>query len=423
MSCKRQEPVTCLSLVLLYLYWLTHPVLCAPSTTPPLTEKDLGHWKLLRSFRQHLDAVFQQHPLPSTWDDPKRQLTAPDYLSLFLFGLLNPVTQTLRGLAAASQLARVQQEVCTRPVPRATFSEAQHALDPALLEKVFAGISAQLPPAPADPRLGAWQWLARDGSLFAALPRMGWALYGGGRSGALNNAVRLHLSLHVHEDKPVQAAVRPGRVCERAVWEEQLEAGAAYIADRYFGENYSLFARLEKKGCAYVIRLREAAVIHVEEELAVSAADRAAGVTRQAWARLGARTRSVRLRVVWLQGPEEETLVLVTNLSPEALPGELVSQLYRQRWRIELFFRWIKCILGCGHWLAESEGGATIQIYLALIAALLLQLYTGRRPNKRMMELIRFYLMGWASGAELEAGLERYRQELERRKKQAAKKS
>ena len=389
---------------------------------PPLTEKDLGHWKILRSFRRHLDSVFEKHPLPPSWDDPKRELTAPDYLSLFLFGLLNPVTQTLRGLCAASQLERVQQEVCGRVVPRATFSDAQHALEPALLEKVFAQLSSQLPPPPADPRLGAWQWLARDGSLFAALPRMSWALYGGGRAGAANRAVRLHLSLHVQEDKPVQAAVRAGRVCERAVWEEQLEAGAAYIADRYFGENYALFTRLEDKGCAYVVRLREQAVVHVEEELAVSAADRAAGVTRQAWARLGARQRSARLRVVWVTGPQE-TLLLVTNLAAETLPGELVSQLYRQRWRIELFFRWVKCILGCGHWLAESQRGATLQIYLALIAALLLQLYTGRRPTKRMMELIRFYLMGWASGAELDAGLERYRQELERRKKQASKKS
>lgn len=337
-------------------------------------------------------------------------MTAPDYLSLYLFGLLNPVTRTVRGLCAASHLERVQQEVCGRRVPRATFSDAQHALDPALLEKVFAELSARLPPQAADPRLGAWQWLARDGSLFAALPRMSWALYGGGKSSAKNNAVRLHLSFHVHEDKPVAAAVRPGRGCERAVWEEQLEKGAAYIADRYFGENYSLFGRLEDKGCAYVIRLRQAAVIHAEEELPVSEADRAAGVTRQAWARLGARTRSTRLRVVWVAGPQE-TLLLVTNLDAETLPGELVSQLYRQRWRIELFFRWIKCLLGCGHWLAESRRGATIQIYLALIASLLLQLYTGRRPNKRMMELIRFYLLGWASGAELQAGLQRYKEE------------
>jgi IS4 transposase len=102
---------------------------------------------------------------------------------------------------------------------------------------------------------------------------------------------------------------------------------------------------------------------------------------------------------VWVQSPQT-TLVLATSLSPEALPGEGVSLLYRKRWQIELYFRWIKCVLGCGHWLAESQRKATIPIYLALIASVLLQLYTGRRPTKRMMELVRFYLLGWASAEE-----------------------
>lgn len=388
------------------------------SEPPPLTEEDLGQWKLLRSFRQHLDAVFEKHPLGPSWEDPKRQLGAVDYLSLFLFGLLNPVAQTLRGFAQASRLERVQKEICSRAVPRSTFSDAQHVLDPDLLKRVFDELSAQIPAGPTDPRLGQWQWLARDGSLFAALPHMAWALYGAGKKGAPNRAARLHLSLHVFDDKPVQAAVRPGRVCERAVWDEQLQPGAGYICDRYFGENYKLFERLERKGCAFVIRLLDTAVINVEEELPLSQADRAAGVVRQAWARLGCRPkyRSMRLRLVWIEH-EGHSLLLATNLSPEDLPAELVAELYRKRWKVELFFRWVKCILGCGHWVAESQRGATIQIYLALIASLLLQLYTGRRPNKRMMELIRFYLMGWAKGAELEKGLERYRQELERRKK------
>lgn len=383
-----------------------------PPETPPLTEQDLGHWQLLQSFRGHLDVALQKHPLPPSWADPQRTLAAPDYLSLYLFGLLNPVTRTLRGLSAASRLARVQKEVCTRAVPRATFSDAQHLLDPALLEKVFSDLSAKIPAAPADPRQGQWQWLARDGSLFAALPRMSWALYGGGRpkaDGAPARAVRLHLSLHILDDKPVQAAVRPGRDCERQVWQEQWEKGAAYVGDRLYAQHYALLPELEEKGCAYVLRLRANAVLTQTEELPVAAADRAAGVTRQAWAHLG--QAAVRVRVVWIAGEKEE-LLLVTNLAPEALSAALVSQLYRQRWKIELFFRWVKCILGCGHWLAESERGATIQIYLALIAALLLQLYTGRRPTKRMLELIRFYLLGWASGVELEAGLARYRAEL-----------
>jgi IS4 transposase len=94
-----------------------------------------------------------------------------------------------------------------------------------------------------------------------------------------------------------------------------------------------------------------------------------------------------------------------------------VALLYKERWQIELFFRWVKCILGCRHWLAESPDGVAIEIYLALIAALLLQLYTGQAPNRRMMELIQFYLLGVASLDELEQGLERERQRVARRKK------
>lgn len=379
-----------------------------------LTQEDLGHWKLLRSFRQELAGVFGDNFATGF---EQRHLKAADYLSLFLFGLLNPVAQTLRGLAAASQLDRVQQEVCNRSIPRSTFSEAQHVLEPALLEKVFGELCDQIP-ACNNTAQRQWQWLARDGSLFRALPRMAWALYGAGKKGAPNRAVRLHLSLHVWDDKPVQASVRPGRECERAVWQEQLEKGAGYIGDRYFGEHYKLFERLENKGCAFVIRLLDQAVIHIEEELPVGQADRQARVIRQAWAHLGSvpRYRSMRLRLVWIQN-QNRTLVLATNLDTQVLPAELVAELYAKRWRIELFFRWVKCILGCHHWLAESRQGVTLQIYLALIAALLLQLYTGRRPTKRMMELIRFYLMGWATESELQRGLAVYRYELERRKK------
>ena len=79
------------------------------------------------------------------------------------------------------------------------------------------------------------------------------------------------------------------------------------------------------------------------------------------------------------------------------LEADLVALGYRFRWSVELFFRWIKCLLGCRHWLAESPRGAAIQLYLALIAALLLQLYTGRKPNKRMLELLQWHQLGMAS--------------------------
>lgn len=385
-----------------------------------IREEQLRHWRLLEDFRAHLDQVFEKSQLSRTFSDPRRQLTASRYLSLFLFGLLNPVVRTMRGLCQASQLARVQAEVCGRAVSLGSFSETQHVLEPALLEKVFEQLSQSLPSnQPEDPRLAQWHWLARDGSLFRALPRMEWALYGGGRAGSPNRAVRLHLSLNILKDAPEVVAVRPGKECERAVWRQQWKPGQAYVGDRYFAEDYQAFGELQARQCSYVLRLREPVAIQVEEELPLSQVDQQSGVLRQAWVRLGVRekTRSVRLRVLWVRTSEGNTLLLATNLTPEQLEAKLIWLLYKKRWQIELFFRWVKCILGCQHWLAESRVGATIQIYLALVAALLVQLYTGRKPSKRLMELIYWHQSGYATMAELAAGLEKEKQRLEARRK------
>ncbi len=383
---------------------------------PVLTESQLHRWRLVEDFRDRLERVLRPlqggHP---SWNDPQRRLLYIDYLSLYLFGLLNPVVRTMRGLCAASHLQRVQEEICSRPVSLGSFSEAQHLLDPALLEQVFIGLSTEVHQRdPTDWPLKLRNWMAHDGTLWPALPRMSWALYGAGRGGQ-SRAVKLHLSLHLLADKPVRATVRRGRDCERAVWQEHWRRGDGFVGDRYFGEDYRLLDKLTQRECVYVLRLREQAVITIEEELPLSAAAQAAGVVRQAWVHLGVRRCSGRVRVIWVQAEGHE-LILVTNLTPEELPAEWVSLLYRKRWQVELFFRWIKCILGCRHWLAESPEGVALQVYLALIAALLLQLYTGRRPSKRMMELIQFYLMGVASLEELTQGLQRELQRLEKAK-------
>jgi len=95
------------------------------------------------------------------------------------------------------------------------------------------------------------------------------------------------------------------------------------------------------------------------------------------------------------------------NLPPRRRrPGQAgAGEWASSRWRIELFFKWLKCILGCRHWLAESPQGVALQVYCALIAALLLLRATGRRPGKRAMEMIRFYLLGYATLDELSAQL------------------
>jgi len=74
---------------------------------------------------------------------------------------------------------------------------------------------------------------------------------------------------------------------------------------------------------------------------------------------------------------------------------------------IELFFRWFKCILGCRHLLSHSENGVQLQVYMALIASLLISLWVGRATTKRTYEMLCFYFSGWASTREVLSHVER----------------
>jgi hypothetical protein len=97
--------------------------------------------------------------------------------------------------------------------------------------------------------------------------------------------------------------------------------------------------------------------------------------------------------------------VLVTNRLD--LAAELVALAFRYRWAVELFFRWLKCVLGCRHLLSQCHNGVSIQVYVAMIASLLVSLWVGRPPTKRTYEILCFYLSGWASAAEVIAHIDR----------------
>jgi hypothetical protein len=371
---------------------------------PSIDEKSLGYFSSMHIFQEALLRAVASVGLPVSFQDPKRQLLLADYLGLFLFGLLNPVVKSMRGLIAASHLPKVAKDVSRRPVSLGSFSEAQALVDLKLLEAVFADLVSQAAPSdllPVHLRHIAWQ--VQDGSLFAALPRMAWALYGGGKPGCVNNAVKLHLSFNLLKDAPARADVRPGKQCERAALLDNLIEGATYVGDRYFGESYAYFTQLRLAGCHYVIRIKDSAVITVEDELEVSATQKAAGIQREAWVRLGtSKSLSERLRLVWITGVTGQTIMVVTDLKRSDLAAEDVALIYRYRWQVEYFFRWVKCILGCGHWMAESRNGVSIQLYLALIGALLLQMHLGRRPSKRIYELYQWYLVGMIEAEDLE---------------------
>jgi len=76
------------------------------------------------------------------------------------------------------------------------------------------------------------------------------------------------------------------------------------------------------------------------------------------------------------------------------LPVEVVVLLYKCPWQVEIFFRFFKYILGCRHLLSYSQNGVELQVYAAIIACLLIVLYTGAEPTKRTYEMLCWYLSG-----------------------------
>ena len=370
--------------------------------TAAIREKDLQRWRLIERFQAELTAeVEARGGLTGTWADPERQLQLGQYLSLYLFGLFNPVVETMRGLCGASELARVQREVCGRKVSLGSFSEAQAVVEPELIKAVLErlGVGADTP-APRRGCTGRERVI--DSSVWQVLPRMHWAFWR--HQGGLDNAVRLHVQFDLEKGRVSAAQLTKAKQCERKQWKEMTQPGRCYIGDRYYGYDYKLLAELQAKGTDFVIRLRVVAQWGEENSEILTAAARAAGVTWAGTVRLGKASDGPRVRVIQILA-ENESILVVTTLPAADFPPEMIAELYRHRWQVEMFFRWLKCILGCRHWLAESARGVALQVYLALIAAQLLVLYRGERPNRRQMEAIQFYLMGWATLEELVAKL------------------
>ena len=93
------------------------------------------------------------------------------------------------------------------------------------------------------------------------------------------------------------------------------------------------------------------------------------------------------------------TIVIATNLLD--VPAEIIALIYSYRWAIEVFFRFFKQILGCKHLLSQKPEGVLIQVYCAIIACMLINLWTGAKPNKRTIEMLALYFMGVASEDEV----------------------
>jgi hypothetical protein len=380
----------------------------AANRQTPITEKDLKglkYFTLLESLldRLHADATARDRA-------GNRQLFYDQYAGLLLLFFFNPIVQSLRGLQQASTLGKVQRLFGCGRVSRGSLGEASRVFDPELLHTLIGDLAARTVPLARGQEAEALRGLtAVDGSLLPALPKMAWALW----LDPQHRAAKMHVHFDVLKGVPVETTVTAGNHSETEQLRATLQAQRLYVIDRGYAD-YQLFQDIIDAGSDFIGRLRDNAVWTVVEDRPLAAEAQAAGVRSD--------------RLVWLGGPQSgasfkqplrvleidtgrtdakgrpEILLLVTSRLD--LAAELVALGYRYRWSVELFFRWLKCILGCRHLLAHSHAGVTIQVYLALIASLLISLWVGRKPTRRTLEMLQFYFIGWATEEELMAHLD-----------------
>lgn len=338
-----------------------------------------------------------------------RDLHFNHYATLVLFYFFNPIVDGLRGLQQVSTLKKVQQKLGIEQTSLGSLSEARSVFDAALLKPILNELARRLGPLRRGREAEAlYNLTAVDGSLFRALPKMVWALW----NYEDKKAVRLHLHFEVMRGAPVAAEMTHGKFCEKKVLGRMIEAGRLYVMDRGY-EAFWLFQAIVDGGSSFICAVREQMTWTVVRELPLSDADRAAGVVFDAEVKLGGRKAKGVLkqnfRVVQIQygtNSAGEPLVMTLITDRLDLDAELIALAYHYRWQIELFFRWLKCVLGCRHLLHLNENGVRLQVYLALIASLLISLWVECKPTKRTYEMLCFYFMGLASLDELSRHIE-----------------
>jgi hypothetical protein len=340
-----------------------------------------------------------------------RLLFYDQYISLLLLYFFNPTITSLRGLQQASTLEVVQRRLGIRATSLGSFSEAARVFQAEPLREILQELALKATPVVKEPNVRELLNLtAVDGSIFRAFPRMAWALW----KDASHRGVKLHLHFDVFGSVPTDAVITPAACSEVAEMRSMLKPGRLYVHDRGYLD-HELYCAILDAGSSFIGRIKDNGQYTIAKTCSLSADARAAGVVSDELVkRLGTShhkdvLKRHQLRLVKVQrtndkGELESWWLLTDQLE---LAAELVALGYRYRWTIELFFRWLKCVLGCKQLLTTSANGVALQIYTALIASLLIVLWTGRKPTKRTWEMLQFYFQGWASLDEVEAHLER----------------
>ncbi len=346
-------------------------------------------------------AVLQGHlaRLRAADDHPNRRLHLDNLVVALLYAFYNPTCRSLRTLEGLGKVC--SDEIGIDALCRSTTSDAMACFDPQLLLPILGDLRRRLPAldrADADLERITRQVIAADGSYFSIYADVAWAIHQKRINGRPSAEIRLNLQLDVRDFSPIHASVSgDDGSSEPAAFIPDLVADAIYVSDRNF-VNFEFLSAVLARGSDFVIRAKCVAPNFLShQERALSEDDQAHGVLSDRVGILSGRyAPKGAVREVVIVAPDTgKSIRLITSLLD--VPAHVIGILYRHRWQIELFFRWLKVWGHFEHLISHSRNGLTIQFYVAVIGVLMMYLATGHRVSKYAVSLLTFVAAGQAT--------------------------
>jgi len=307
----------------------------------------------------------------------KRHRSVDLALALVSYFLLD--LRSLRGLKRHLDGDRLVAEcVGWRGMSIAQLSKSLHDRPPQLWEPLIAALVQQVrrSAVPGDLRV-------IDSTLLKLGHRLLTRCTGKSFQNPGNAGIQATFVLDVVHLTPVAVRAKVGQGSDAAngrlvVPADETIAGQLYLFDRGF-RNYAFFEELIARGADFITR--QSATIHytVDEDRSLDPAH--PQIVADQTVHLGSANAKNRMthpvRRIVLQTATEPVIFLTSCFD---LSAHEVTELYRQRWVIETFFRWLKRVIGCDKPLGYSQSAGLHTIYAAMVAYLLALLLAGLHP-------------------------------------------
>lgn len=253
----------------------------------------------------------------------------------------------------------------SQPVARSTFSDANNRRPASFYRELFNTLYQRL--APSAPQ-HSFKFKNKLYSLDATVIKLSLSLFPWASFRRRKGAIKLHTLLDHSGYLPAFVAVSEGKTHETRIARSlSLPAGSIVAIDRGYLD-YSWLDNLSRGGVFFVTRLKSNSAYRVVERRPVN---KKQSLTSDQTITLNNGKYPRSLRRIGYRDPEtKKHYVFLTNNF--RLSAKTIADIYRQRWQIETFFRWIKQNLKITSFVGNSENAVMTQIYVALIAYLLL---------------------------------------------------